>query len=282
MWIVLSVLAAVALGTSDFCAARAGRWQPSVTTTRTAVAASLVPTALYVAVDGSTWRARDLWIGAAAGLAMVSALVLLYQGYKIARIGVVAPMSSVLAAAVPVVWSLARGQSLSATEAAGVGVGLVAILLTSYQRSGTGSVTSAIVLGVVSGVGFGTAFTLMGEVGDGAGLAPVISQRAAGLGLLTVVALTRVGGPAPYLAASGPGRWYSVATGALAAVGIGSLQLALLEVDASGSGVVAVITSQFASIAVLTSVVFNRERMAWWQAVGVVASAGGVALMAAG
>jgi drug/metabolite transporter (DMT)-like permease len=45
---------------------------------------------------------------------------------------------------------------------------------------------------------------------------------------------------------------------------------------------VAVAASQFATVAVLLSVVFNKERMRWWQAVGVGATAIAVALIAVG
>ena len=40
--------------------------------------------------------------------------------------------------------------------------------------------------------------------------------------------------------------------------------------------------SQFATVAVLLSVMFNRERMRWWQAIGVGVTAVSVALIATG
>ena len=48
------------------------------------------------------------------------------------------------------------------------------------------------------------------------------------------------------------------------------------------SGPVSVAASQFGTVAVILSVLFNRERMRWWQSVGLGAAAVGVALMAAG
>jgi drug/metabolite transporter (DMT)-like permease len=48
------------------------------------------------------------------------------------------------------------------------------------------------------------------------------------------------------------------------------------------SGPVSVAGSQFATVAVILSVLFNRERMRWWQGIGVAATAAGVALMALG
>jgi drug/metabolite transporter (DMT)-like permease len=48
------------------------------------------------------------------------------------------------------------------------------------------------------------------------------------------------------------------------------------------AGPVSVAASQFATVAVICSVLFNKERLRPWQAIGVAASGVGVALMALG
>jgi drug/metabolite transporter (DMT)-like permease len=274
--LIYAVVAAVLLGGSDFFAARAARSTPAITVTRSAVALSAVVAPLLVLVVPSRWIARDLAIGALAGLAMTTGLVLLYRGYSIARMGIVAPTSSVLLAAVPVLVDLARGTTPGPLAATGMVIGLVALVLTSWTLGGQGSVRAGAVLGVSSGVAFGVAFTLMGEVSDAAGLTPVVAQRWAGLAMLSVVSLF---GSAPFVATGSHGRRMSIAAGALGVVAIGSLQLGFRE---GASGIVSVAASQFATAAVVLSVLFNHERMRWWQGVGVAATAVGVALMAAG
>ena len=71
-------------------------------------------------------------------------------------------------------------------------------------------------------------------------------------------------------------RWWR---GGFAVFAIASLQLAFQK---GASGPVSVAASQFATVAVVLSVMFNRERMRWWQATGVAATAVGVSLMAIG
>ncbi len=276
MALVYAVAAAVLLGGSDFFAARAARTTPAITVTRSAVAVSAVLAPLLVIVVPSQWILRDLLIGGAAGLAMTTGLVFLYRGYSVARMGVVAPTSSVLLAAVPVVADLVRGTTPGPLAASGIAIGLVALVLTSWAPGGTGSVRLGALLGVASGVAFGIAFTLMGEVSDAAGLTPVVAQRGTGLAMLMVVAGF---GSAPWFAVDPGGRRMSVAAGSLGVVAIASLQLGFRE---GSSGVVSVAASQFATAAVVLSVLFNRERMRWWQAIGVASTAIGVALMAAG
>ena len=274
--LVLAVATAVLLGVSDFFAARAARTVPAITVTRTAVLTSLVLSPLLLLVVDSQFLGHDMLLGAVSGLFMVGGLALLYQGYSVARMGIVAPLSSVLIAVVPVVWDLLHGVRPGPLAAVGMVAGAVALVLTSYTSSDQGSAFTGAVLGVTSGAMFGTAFTVMGEISDAAGLAPVGVQRVAGLVLLVGLAAVRT---EPLFAPAGIGRRYAVGAGVPAVMAIGALQLAFQK---GSSGPVAVASSQFATVAVLLAVTFNRERMRWWQAVGVGLTALAVALIAAG
>jgi drug/metabolite transporter (DMT)-like permease len=222
------------------------------------------------------WIWRDVTLGLVSGLTMTLGLLLLYRGYAVARMGIVAPMSSVLLAAVPVVIDLARGDAPSALGLVGMGIGLAALVLTSYTPGGRGSVRLGAVLGVASGLLFGTAFTLMGEVSKESGLVPVLCQRLVGFALLMAMAAVI---PAPFLARGARARGYVLAAGTLAIAAIASLQIAFQQ---GSSGPVAVAASQFATVAVVLAVLFGGERMRWWQASGVAATAVGVSLMALG
>lgn len=273
MALTLAIAAALLLGTSDFFAARSARTTPSITVTRTAVGVSAALSPLLLLLVDSRWIARDTAIGSLAGLSMIIGLMLLYRGYKVARMGIVAPLSSVLLAAVPVVWDLLHGVTPGGWAAAGMGLGLVAVLLTSYTPGGEGSVRVGAVLGIGSGVAFGVAFTLMGEVSKASGLSPVIAQRGTGFALLVVIACVRRD---PFFA-SGAGLRMAVGAGVLGLVAIGALQMAFQRGD---TGPVSVASSQFATVAVILSVAFNRERMRWWQGIGVGATGVAVALIA--
>lgn len=276
MALLLAVAAAVLLGLSDFFAARSARTVPAITVTRTVVLVSALLAPLLLLVVDSEWSVADTVLAAFSGVSMIGGLLLLYQGYSVARMGIVAPMSSVLLAAVPVMWDVINGDVPGAVSATGMALGGVALVLTSYTPAGQGSVRIGVVLGLTSGVAFGSAFTLMGQVSDDAGVSTVVVQRLVGVMMLSAIAVWRTD---PFLAPPGPGRRYAAAAGVPAMVAIASLQLAFQR---GSSGPVAVAGSQFATVAVLLSVMFNRERMRWWQAVGVVATAGAVALIAAG
>jgi drug/metabolite transporter (DMT)-like permease len=155
-------------------------------------------------------------------------------------------------------------------------LGLLALVLTTYQRGGMGSVKVGVVLGVGAGLLFGVAFTLTSQTSDAAGLSPVLIQRISGL--LFLIVLQRFD-KAPILALRVPARRWAIGSGLAGGVALGSLKLGYIKGTA---GPVSVAASQFAAVAVVLSVIFNKERMRPWQAVGVAAGGVGVALMALG
>lgn len=273
--LTLAVSAALFLGASDFFAARAARTTASITTTRTAVLTSAALSPLLLLAVDSKWLLKDSILGGIGGLAMITGLMLLYHGYSVARMGVVAPLSSVLLATVPVVWDLINGIRPGLVSGIGMAIGALALALTSYTPGGRGSTTQGALLGLASGMAFGIAFTVLGQVSEPAGLAPSIVQRVTGVGLLVAIGVIRK----EKFIAEGIGRTRAVVAGLLGLLGVAALQLAFREGDA---GPVSVASSQFATVAVVLSVLFNRERMRWWQAIGVTATALAVALIAAG
>ncbi len=278
--LTLAVAAAVLLGASDFYAARAARTTASITVTRTAVLTSAVLSPLLLLVVDSHWILKDSILGAVGGLAMITGLMFLYHGYSVARMGVVAPLSSVLLATVPVLWDLINGIRPGLTSGIGMGLGAIALALTSYTPGGLGSTTISnttrgALLGLASGMAFGIAFTVLGQISDRAGLAPSIVQRASGIALLITIGVVRK----ERFIAEGLARTRSAIAGVFGLMGIAALQLAFRKGDA---GPVSVASSQFATVAVVLSVIFNRERMRWWQAIGVASTALAVALIAAG
>jgi drug/metabolite transporter (DMT)-like permease len=277
--ILLAIVAALLLGVSDFSAARASRQVHVFTVVRTSVLTSTVLSPLLLLLVESRFSVRDSLFGAASGIFMILGLILVYRGYVVSRIGIVAPLSSVLIAAVPVLWDVVSGSTPAAMSAVGMALGVVAMALTSYAPGHGGSAASGILYGVTSGISFGLAWVLMSGVSNEAGVSSVPVQRIAGLALLFAIWAVR---DDPMVAPAGPARWYSMGAGVAGVVALASLQVAFQSVDGSAAGPVSVASSQFGSITVLLAVVLNRERMRWWQSVGVVATAIAVALIAYG
>ena len=276
MGVLLGVVAGILLGVSDFTASRASRTISSVSVSRTNLAVSGLLAPLLLFVKPVEWTLRDFVLSALSGVVLSGGLVLLYRGYTVARMGIVAPVASVLLAAVPVLYDLVKGHTPSKVAACGMGLGLLALVFTTYERGGMGSVRLGLVLGVGAGLLFGIAFTLTSQTSDAAGLSPVMVQRLSGLAFL--VMLQRVD-KAPLLAIRAPARIWGIGSGVAGGIALGALKLGYIK---GSAGPVSVAASQFAAAGVLLSVIFNKERLKPWQAIGVAASGVGVALMALG
>ena len=274
MGILLGVVAAILLGVSDFCAARASRSIHSLTVTRTALGVSAILMTLLLTMVTSRWTSRDTLIGALSGLSMMTGLALLYRGYSIAKMGAVAPSSSVVLSAVPVLWDATHGRYPGALGLVGIGLGLIGVVAATWDPSGSGSTRLGLLLGVTSGVFFGVAFTLMSETDKSAGLSPAVAQRAAGFAVLMLVATRH---RIPVLATRDPERRWAIATGIAGGVAIAALQLGFQRGDA---GPVGVASSQFASVAVVLAAVFSKEKLRTMQWLGVAVAGIGVALLA--
>ena len=222
------------------------------------------------------WALRDVGFGALSGVSMSLGLLLLYRGYSVSRIGVVAPVSSVMLAAVPVVYAMSSGERPGLAAALGMALGVCALVLTTWQPGGVGSTSQGLVLGLISGALFGVAFICMDAASDAAGLLPVLIQRVVGF---TLLASMQPFERSKLIIVAGAQRYIAWATGVFAMTALASLQLGY---EFGSAGPVSVAVSQFATAAVVLSVVFNHERMRWWQTCGVGASAVGVALLALG
>jgi drug/metabolite transporter (DMT)-like permease len=129
MEILLALAAAVSYGVSDFAG--------GVLTRRAHVfvvflLSQLVSFALLVVVV-ALWAGAVSWPGvgggAAAGLAGVVGTSLLYQGLAIGRMSVVAPITGVLGAGLPVLFGLAVGERPGSAALAGIVLGLVAVVV---------------------------------------------------------------------------------------------------------------------------------------------------------
>jgi drug/metabolite transporter (DMT)-like permease len=276
MGVLLCIASGVLLGISDFMANRASRTISSASVSRTNLAVSGLIAPLLLFVKPVEWTVRDVVLATISGITLSGGLIMLYRGYTVARMGIVAPTASVLLAAVPVLYDLIKGNTPSKVAASGMVLGLLALVLTTYQRGGMGSVKIGVVLGTGAGLLFGVAFTLTSQTSDAAGLSPVLIQRISGL--LFLILLQRFD-KAPILALRVPARRWAIGSGLAGGVALGSLKLGYIKGTA---GPVSVAASQFAAVAVLLSVIFNKERLRTWQAIGVAASGVGVALMALG
>jgi drug/metabolite transporter (DMT)-like permease len=207
MAVLLGVMVAASFGSGDFLGGRASRRAPTLTVLFVAQIAAVAGAALVCALVRGHADTRDIAFGALAGSLNIIGIGLLYQGLAVGRMGVVAPLTAVVSAVVPVGWGVANGERPSAIVVIGVLFALVAgalISRSSGEASSSRPRDSALALAVGSGMCLGTSLVLYAQTSSDSGLWPVFTARVAAFVLvgtaLVVVAVRSEALPFPAVA----------------------------------------------------------------------------------
>lgn len=281
MAILLGLAAALTYGAGDFVGGLVTRRAPLFTVvllSQVAGTALLVAAVPFFTEPGPT--ASALAWGGASGAAGATGVLFLYKGLAEGRMSIVAPITSVEAAVVPVVWGLASGERPAVVALAGVVVALVAVLLVAgfEPAAATEPRTRRLAAGVpealVAGLAFGAFFILLDGAGDDTGLWPLVGGRTASLTLLTVLVLVR----GERISAAPGTRGPIVAAGVL---DVAANLLYLLSTREGLLSIVAVLTSLYPASTILLARIVLGERMGRLQLAGLALAAAGVVMMTA-
>lgn len=277
--IVLALLSAIAYGAGDFSGGLAARRYPSGPVTAAAqvlgVLAALIAVILF-ARRGPTAAALE-W-GALSGAGSAVGTLSLYHGLAVGRMSVVATLSALLTAVVPVIVGVALGNSLSALAAVGIVIALPAIALVSWQpaaREGDRPRRTGAEFGILAGAGFALLFIALDQAGTRSGAWPLVPGQAVSVVLLAPLAVRGL---------HGAGRPSRRAVGLILAGGVLSGGANLLFLAATGHGalaIVAVVTALYPAVTVMLARVLLGERWSRRQAVGLVTAAVAIALVSA-
>ncbi|MCY4069583.1 MAG: EamA family transporter [Acidimicrobiaceae bacterium] len=277
MTVVLGLLAALSVGTSDFLGGVASRRaNPVVVTAVSGLLGFVLAFFAGLAVSGEA-RLADLIWGAAAGVGLAAGLVALYAGYARTRVAIAAPVAGVGAAALPVAATAVFGdETLSAASTVGVVLGMLAIALVSMARSQhQGNVGSSLLHGFGGAVGLGLFLLLLAQSAEGSGLWPLVAARASAVAVLSAVIAARRTALRPCLQ-----LWpHLLGIAALVTAG-NSFYLAATRVGSTS--VAAVLTSLFCAATVFWAWLIFREQLRKVQLLGLGVALLAVALIAGG
>jgi len=275
--IVLALASALVYGTADFFGGLASRRVAAVVVTFLSQCAGLASLLVLLPfAHGHGLVGADLAWGAAGGLSGAVALVCFYWALAAGTMSVVAPLTAVISAVVPVVTGLVLGERPSAWALLGVAIALPAIGLIARETAGAPSRTSRRVLlaALAAGAGFGFFFVALARTSGDTGLWPLVAARVASITLLALVlAATR----------RRPVAATEVRPTILAA-GVLDTTANALYLAAAGRGLlslVAVIAALYPASTVVLARVVLGERVQRWQLGGFALAALAVALVAA-
>lgn len=262
---------ALAWGAGDFAGGFASRRGNALTVVLfSQLIGGLLLLGLAVAVARSVPPARHLWFGAIAGLFGVLGLAGLYSGLARGRMGLVAPLSAVVTALVPLGFSFVVEGFPGWLRMTGFGTAVAAVWFLSSPGGNSRIEPGELRLAVLAGLGFGLFFIFLDQATEQAILWPLVAARGAAGGVMLVfLAATRQLAP--------PSRnqvTFVVLAGILDTTGNAAFGMAahLGRLD-----IAAILASLYPASTVLLAWLVFHERLGRQQWVGV--GAAGVALI---
>ena len=271
----LGLLSATLLGLSDFVNAlvtkRSSPWAVATLACTGAGAVALLAAPIF----GGRLSGLDLLWACVAGVGSGVGTVYLYRGLAAGRMGVVAPVSAIGSALIPICFGGLAGERPGLLVWVAVVIGLPGIWLVAKAPSPAATSSQRgidVRNGLAAGAGFGLLFGGLGQVSpDGSYWALVLCE---------VIAVAVLIAAAYFVGARwlprGRGDWVGFASGIIAGIGILSFMLAS---QTSLLTIAAVLASLYPAVTIVLAVALLREHVSRPQALGLALRAATVALL---
>lgn len=265
----LALASAACFGIGDFLGGLSSRRLPVWVVAAGSQVAGLPLLALgFLVVPVVAITPGDIVNGAIGGVAGLVGLALLYGALADGTMSVVAPITGVTAAAVPVVVDVVFGTVLDGRQWLGIGVALVAILL--LAGPGRPAISPALAArALAAGLAFAAFFVAWSRTSLDSGLTPLVAARVASVPIALVLGWRAARGSRP----GGRVVWLVVAAGVL---DMGANMALTLALQRGSLGVVSVLSSLYPAVTALAAILVLGERPGRFEAVGI-----GLAVVAA-
>jgi drug/metabolite transporter (DMT)-like permease len=193
MAVLFALLAAAAYGISDFVGGIASRRVSALSVLLISSPVGGLIMAVLLPVYGGPVSGRTLGWSLAGGVAGLVGVLLLYSALALAPMNIISPVTAVMSAVVPVLGGVLLGERPHLFAWAGIGLGLLAVVMISRQPSDHphGPVGwRPLAMAVVAGIGFGCYFICLARSDHDSGIWPVLISRACSAALILPLALT--------------------------------------------------------------------------------------------
>ena len=273
--VALGLGSAIAWGAGDFSGGWAGRRAPVLSIAIVVdLIGAIVMFGVAIAIREPFPGPITVGLSVLAGVLAVAGIIGLYTGLAVGRMGVVAPVTGVIAAALPVIVGII-GQGWPGTEVAlGIALALVAVVLVSRTKDPDGR-PSGIEYGILGGVGLGLFNITIGAFPEDLVAWPLaILKLAALIPIAVIVVATR--------------RPWRIPRRVMPVVLLGSATdlvgngLYILATQAGRLDVAATLSSLYPVTTVVLAVIVLRERVTRGHLAGIVLAALAIVLIAGG
>lgn len=272
--IAFGLLASLGWGVADFGGGLTSRRAPVLGVLLSSQVASLTVGVPIFALSGEpAMQPADIGIALVGGSFGAAGLALLYRGLSTGRMGVVAPVAAVIAATLPVAFGFLTEGIPSWLAIAGIVFAVVSVALVSRAPAEPDGRPSGLKLAIGAGVLFASFTILAAQFSEGLVVSPVVLLRVASI--LAIAAWIMVRGE--------PWRVSLGLLPALLAIGVIDMTATAAYLSAIAVGplaIAAILASLYPVITTILAAVVLRERIRPVHAVGILAAAAAVVLIA--
>lgn len=262
-------------GSSDFLGGLASRRAAAFGVVLVVQAGGAVLALGLAFASGEGIGAPDSWaMPAIAGIGAGIGLLSLYHGLAVGRMGIVAPVAGLLAAALPVVVGMVRDGIPGPLLVVGIALALLAVLVVSRVAGDVGQ-RSGLEFGVLAGLGFAAFNVAVGFLPDDAAFAPLVPLKLGGVALIMIVVIA---GRRPWRV---PPTVLPLALGA-AVLDLSGTAFYVLATQAGRLDVAVTLSSLYPVTTVILAALILRERVSRQHGVGIVTAAAAIVLISLG
>lgn len=263
------------IGVSDYYGRFCARRSHAMTSVGTAFIGGLGTTIVLLLLVPSALEYEALVLGAVSGALMAFALSAMWHSMAVSSAAVASPIVAAFTALGPLLYGLFTGERPSRIVALGIACTVVGLLAAVIVPDLGGRLRAGIVFATMSGTTFAVATVLLARTSLDSGMWPAVSQRmVATLLMLVATKAMRLPQVLPRTLRV-PGLIGGIVGGAGMAALIAGLQRGPV-------GAVAVAGSLYPVATITLTVLFDDDRLHWWQVVGVGAVLTGTTLMTVG
>lgn len=189
MIVVAGLVSAIVYGVSDFLGGLAARRIPAILVSLVSFVVASVPIAIATALVGSVWSTEAVVLGVLAGIVGAAAIWGFFAALAIGPMSVISPTVAAVAALVPAVGGILQGERFTVLGYIALAALIIAAVLlgVTEEQSGGRLGVRALVLAVLSGLGFGGYNVVMEATPPESELAPLLVDLVVGAAMFALI-----------------------------------------------------------------------------------------------
>ena len=194
--VLLGLAASASFSCADFFGGVAARRSNAWLSVLANQAIGLIPLTVYLLLllDGGP-TTRDVVLSVFAGFASVAGLGLLFGGFAVGRMAVVAPVSAGIGGVIPILWGLLQGERPGPVALLGAAITLTAAVVLARSEAPVADAevdlpsddNKAALMALGAGIAFGVILICFSETTEGAGLWPPMVAHFVAIPTLTLI-----------------------------------------------------------------------------------------------